>query len=94
MRVLRDLRELRGPTTGVVRLPLRLAWTPPQRFDLAILDDLRWMYEIVLREAIHADELRQFIDGPTLVRLWPELNLPRGVRRAWEDHHPALRRAA
>ena len=27
-------------------------------------------------------------------RAWPELYLPRGVRPAWEDQHPALRAAA
>jgi len=92
--VLSDLAELTGPTEGTVEPPQRLCWTPPHRFNLATRDDLRWMYEIVLREAIHADELRRFLHGPTLRDIWPELNLPRGVRQAWEAHHPQLRRAA
>jgi len=48
----------------------------------------------VLREAIQVDEIRDWLDGPTLVRLWSQLYLPRGVRRDWESRHAALRSAA
>lgn len=92
--VIPDLAELTGPTEGTVELPLRLAWSPPNRFDLAVRDDLLWMYEIVLREAVHPDELRLFLDGPTLTAVWARLNLPRGVRQAWAARHPLLRQAA
>jgi hypothetical protein len=51
------------------------------------------MYENVLREAIRVGELRDYLDGPTLVRVWPQLNLPRAVRAAWEARHPRLRHA-
>ena len=88
------LGELGGPTGGVVELPLRLWWNPNRAFDLDHPTMLAWMYENVLREAIRVDELRAFLDGPTLVRLWPDLNLPRAVRAAWEARHPRLRRAA
>ena len=88
------LGELRGPEHGVVELPQRLMWNPTGRFDLDNHDLLLWMYENVLREAIRHDELRQWINGPTLVRVWPELNLPRGVRQAWEARYPQLRAAA
>jgi hypothetical protein len=49
------------------------------------------MYALALREARRLDDLRSWINGGTLVRLWPDLNLPRGVRLAWEDRHPVLR---
>lgn len=88
------LGELTGPTHGLVELPLRLWWNPQRTFDLGEHTMLLWMYENVLREAVRVDELRDHIDGATLVRIWPELNLPRGVRAAWEARHPALRRAA
>jgi hypothetical protein len=52
------------------------------------------MYEIVLREAVCAEELTSFLDGDTLVAIWRDLFLPKGVRRAWEDCHPVLRDAA
>ena len=85
------LDELAGPQHGLVELPLRLWWNPSRAFDLDDPDSLRWMYENVLREAVHVDELRRYLHGPTLVRVWPQLNLPRGVRAAWEARHRALR---
>jgi hypothetical protein len=52
------------------------------------------MYENVLREATRADDLRRLVNGTVLRRVWPDLNLPHGVRRAWEARHRILRRAA
>jgi hypothetical protein len=85
------LRELTGPEHGLIELPLRLWWNPHRTFDLDRPDSLRWMYENVLREAVRVDELRSFLHGPTLVLRWPELNLPRSVRAAWEARHARLR---
>jgi hypothetical protein len=90
--VVLDLGDLRGPTSGQVELPLRLYWSnPDQAFELANSEMLRWLYQTVLREASRAEDLTSYLDGETLVALWPGLHLPKGVRRAWEDHHPALR---
>lgn len=91
--VIGDLTELHGPVTGVVELPHRMVWLPPEdrRFDLADPYDLTRVYEIVLREAVQFDELRDWLDAAVLQRLWPQLFLPRGVRRAWEERHPQLR---
>jgi hypothetical protein len=87
-----DLAGLRGPATGMVELPLRLFWSlPGHRFDLDDPDTRRWYYETVLREASRPDDLTAHLDGATLVRLWDDLFLPKGVRRAWEEEHPALR---
>ncbi|MFI5930604.1 hypothetical protein [Actinoplanes sp. NPDC051494] len=88
------LSELTGPTSGLVELPLRLWWNPHRTFDLGQHTMLLWMYENVLREAVRVDELRTHLHGPTLTRLWPDLNLPRAVRAAWEARHPSLRRLA
>lgn len=89
-----DLGSLRGPVTGMVELPLRLFWSlPDHKFDLDDADTRRWYYETVLREASRPGDLAAFLDGATLTRLWPELYLPKGVRRAWEERHPALRAA-
>jgi hypothetical protein len=85
-----DLSELHGPTSGVVELPHRLFWQPDRHVDLDNPALLAWMYETVLREAATVDELRTWLHGSTLVRLWPRLFVPRGVRRAWEERHPAL----
>jgi hypothetical protein len=93
--VIPTLTELTGPTGGVVELPHRLVWQEPQhrRFDLDDPHQLCRVYEIVLREAIRLDELRAWLDAATLHRIWPDLYLPRGVRRAWEERHPELTRA-
>jgi hypothetical protein len=90
-----DLDSLRGPVSGKVQLPLRLFWSlPDHQFDLDDPDTRRWYYETVLREASRRDDLTAYLDGATLIRLWPELYLPKGVRRAWEERHPALRATA
>ena len=90
--VIDHLDDLRGPVTGLVELPLRLFWSlPDHRFDLDEPDLRRWYYETVLREASRPGDLADYLDGETLAGLWPELYLPKGVRRAWEEHHPALR---
>ena len=90
-----DLADLRGPVEGVVELPLRLFWSAADRtFDLSDPGMLRSMYEKVLREAIQVDELTTYLNGRKLAAVWHDLFLPRDVRRAWEDQHPTLRRAA
>jgi hypothetical protein len=91
--VARTLAELAGPTHGVVELPVRLMWNSDRAFDLADPDQLLWMYENVLRETTRADDLRLLINGRTLRRVWQRLNLPRGVRQAWESRHLGLRTA-
>jgi hypothetical protein len=89
-----SLEELTGPEHGVVELPQRLMWNPDRRFDLDDPDLLLWMYENVLREAIRRDELRRWISGRVLIRVWRQLNLPRPVRQAWEARHRQLRMTA
>jgi hypothetical protein len=92
--VVRNLADLRGPADGVVTLPLRLYWSPPDRvFDLGDPFTLRSMYQVVLGEAIHAEELTSYLNQDTLIAVWPDLHLPKAVRRAWEEHHPLLRAA-
>jgi hypothetical protein len=89
-----SLADLHGPTEGKVTLPLRMFWGPEPTFDLSVEGMREWMYRTVLREAVSPDELAEFLDGDTLVELWPGLYLPKGVRRAWEERHPRLREAA
>ncbi len=90
-----DLADLQGPTTGTVELPLRLFWSGTDRtFDLGNPGTRRWVYETVLQEASRPEDLTSFLDGKTLVGLWPELFVPKGVRRAWEEAHPVLRAAS
>ncbi len=93
--VVTDLATLRGPTQGTVQLPLRLFWSPPGRtFDLGKPFMLQSMYQTVLGEAARPEDLTSYLDRDTLIAIWPDLFLPKGVRRAWEEHHPVLRAAA
>jgi len=88
------LADLCGPAHGVVELPLRLFWSTPDRaFDLDQPSRRQAMYEAVLREASRPEDLTSYLNGEVLAAVWPELFLPKGLRRAWEDRHPALRAA-
>jgi len=92
--VIDDLARLRGPVTGVVELPLRLFWSlPGYRFNLNDPETCLWYYQTVLREASRVEDLTAYLDAATLVRLWPELYLPKGVRQTWEDRHESLHAA-
>ncbi|MDQ2875889.1 MAG: hypothetical protein M3Y33_14310 [Actinomycetota bacterium] len=62
------LADLHGPASGVVELPHRLLWQADRHVDLDNPALLRWAYQIVLREAVTVDELRSWLDGPTLAR--------------------------
>ena len=90
-----SLTDLRGPAEGTVELPIWLFWSSPDHtFDLGDQDMRRWLYQIVLREAGSLEDLTAYLDGDTLIALWPDLYLPDGVRQAWEEQHPVLRAAA
>jgi hypothetical protein len=92
--VVTDLASLRGPAQGIVELPLWLYWSgPTAAFDLGKPSMRRWLYEIALGEAGRPEDLTSYLDAGTLIAGWPELYLPQGVRRAWEEHHPVLRAA-
>ena len=90
--VIDRLADLRGPTQGQVELPLWLFWSAPagHAFDLGDPDVRRWLYQTVLREASQPEDLVTYLDGDTLITVWPDLYLPAGVRQAWEERHPLL----
>ncbi|MEV6299486.1 hypothetical protein AB0M02_08785 [Actinoplanes sp. NPDC051861] len=88
---------MNGPTAGQVVLSRRLDWSGRARYDLDNPRRLASMYETVLREATTTEDLQQWLNGPTLLRLWGSLVLPPPVRLAWEAKHAVLaeaRRAA
>jgi hypothetical protein len=79
---------------GVIVLPTALDWTPKRSYDLSDDADRRMLYETVIREALHAEDLREFLSARILVDVWPRLWLPPRVRRGWESRFPDLVRAA
>ena len=71
--------------SGVIELPSHIWWSAPKRsFDLSNEKDRNRVYELVLTEGSEQD-IYQFIDFDTLIRVWDELALPRYVRRAWDE---------
>jgi hypothetical protein len=84
------LDDLRGPTEGTVNLPPHLDWSGNASYDLDKPTRLASMYRTVLNEASSVDDLRAWIDGQMLAKLWPTLWLPPQVRRLWESRFPAL----
>lgn len=89
-----SLEELTGPTVGVVELPLRLDWSEQGRYDLSDERERNLMYERVIRESMRVEDLRTYLHGPTLRRVWGQLWLPRKVRGLWESRFRSLAGAA
>lgn len=89
-----ELGELTGPTTGVIELPLHLAWGPKAQYDLGTDAGRRIAYETVLVEAISTEEMCSYVNGSVLVQVWPRLWLPQRVRQSWEGRFSALRPVA
>jgi hypothetical protein len=52
--------------------------------------DVRILYERVVREAMHVEDLRAYLHRPTLCRVWPQPYLPRKARDLWEARFGAL----
>ena len=91
-----DGMDLRDLSTGAdnVQSSVGLDGGPSPVFDLGEPYLRRWLYQIVLREASRPEDLTGYLDRDTLIAVWPELRVPKGVRQAWEEHHPQLRAAA
>jgi hypothetical protein len=85
-----DLHALRGPLQGRRQLPLHLDSSARLFYDFASPRDRATAYQLVLLEAIEAADLQRWLQHDELLRLWPELYLPRHVRAAWQDQHPML----
>jgi hypothetical protein len=84
------LEELAGPTEGTVWLDPWLDWSGTPEYDLDDAGDQLVMYQTVLNQAVTADDLRRWLDGRTLRRLWPTLWLPRPLRARWESRFREL----
>jgi hypothetical protein len=85
-----DLSALRGPTTGIVQLPLSVYSSgagPDRQFNLDDERERIALYEIVLTNGTAA-QISRFLNVNELLRLWPKLWLPPHVHRAWGDRIP------
>ncbi|MFF4121636.1 hypothetical protein ACFY0P_50795 [Streptomyces sp. NPDC001714] len=78
-----SLDELRGPTSGVVELPLHVAWSGMTSFDMSKPRQRMGLYRTVLHEGLRGD-LPRYLDQEVLLQPWPVL------RMVWEDAFPLL----
>ena len=85
-----DLEALRGPLHGRRQLPLHLDSSARPFYDFAAPRDRAQGYQLVLLEAADPTDLQQWLERAELLRLWPDLYLPRSVRAAGQDAHPVL----
>lgn len=91
--VVTDLAALRGPVSGRWQLPLHLDASARAVYDFADPDEREEAYQLILLEAASPADLEQWLDGTELLRMWPDLYLPRVVRAAWQTEQPALAQA-
>ncbi|PPF38522.1 hypothetical protein [Pseudoclavibacter sp. AY1H1] len=87
--VVDDLRELRGPASGVLTLSHALYWGPNRDFEIADDNQAADAYTAILNEGTHADVV-ELINAQRLERVWPTLTLPWQVLRDWESRHRVL----
>ncbi len=85
-----DLHALRGPLQVQVQLPLHLDSSARPFYDFASARARAHAYQLVLLEAVEVADLERWLQHEEVLRLWPELYLPRHVRAAWQNQHPVL----
>ena len=80
-----SLEDLRGPATGVVELPLHVAWSGRRVYDVGREDQRLVLYALLLAEAPRED-LERFVHRESLISMWPRLRRLLGphARREWE----------
>jgi hypothetical protein len=84
-RVPSSLEDLRGQATGLVELPLRVAWSGRRVYDVGDYDQRLVLYALLLAEA-QREDLERFVHRESLVSMWPRLRRLLGphARREWE----------
>ena len=76
------LDRSRPKASGVVRLPLHIAWSPPYEYDLTERRSRRGAYRRILTEGNEADVL-WYIDIDVLLAEWAALHLSPHIRSPW-----------
>ena len=84
-RVPSSLEDLRGQATGLVELPLHVAWSGRRVYDVGDDDQRLVLYALLLAEA-QREDLERFVHRESLVSMWPGLRRLLGphARREWE----------
>ncbi|MBW8706911.1 hypothetical protein MBT84_45505 [Streptomyces sp. MBT84] len=76
-RLPKSLDELRGPTQGIVHLPLHMAWSGMTPYDMDKPRQRMGLYRTVLH-----DDLPRYLNQDLLLQMWPVLRTLVG-RAAW-----------
>ncbi|WP_028709600.1 hypothetical protein [Propionicicella superfundia] len=85
-----SLDDLHGPTSGVIRVRPHIRTAPEPTYDFDSPGGLWAGYSAIVRDG-YPDEHAAFLDRATLLRLWPDLNLPKRCREAWTAKFAELR---
>jgi hypothetical protein len=84
-----SLDALRGPTSGMVRVPSEINTSPEPVYSL---DRRAWaisLYSDTAREGTTAQQ-EAILDKGLLLEYWPSMRLPPRCRAAWESKFPEL----
>ena len=84
-----SLADLRGPTSGTVRVDGNIDTSLNPVYDLT-LPSRRWSLYVKVVQSGTADEQAELLDRDTLIELWPTLMLPDRCRAIWEAAFPEL----
>lgn len=84
-----SLHALRGPSNGVVELPLSVHWGPQHTYDLDDPSDLESAYQALVREGT-TDLQEELLNERLLRGAWRDLVLPARCRLVWESRFPEL----
>jgi hypothetical protein len=81
-----SLKDLSGPATGTVVLPLHVAWSGRRTYDVSDERQRLMLYALLLAEA-QREDLERFLHRESLVSMWPRLRRLLGphARQAWEQ---------
>ena len=84
-----SLTKLRGPTHGVLELPITVQWGPIRLFDLSDTGQRRMAYRALVRDG--TPEVQEaLLNRTVLLEEWPQLILPRRCQTLWEQRFPEL----
>ena len=94
-RIPTDLSSLAGPTDGVVRLPVRLAWSGPSDFDVSHPAQRLTLYRTLL-DCGQVSDLVTYVNADHLRADWPRIRrlTSRRLIALWESRLPELAAAA
>ena len=84
-----SLDELRGPTSGTVRVRPHINTSPDPVYDLDRPSQQWSLYSAVVRDGLPSEQ-SALLNREVLLVLWPDLNLPARCRAIWEAKFPEL----